>query len=79
MNLVKHTAFSVFVLFALTNLLLGQRRSRHCTTEPVTTATRWGGNERILIDLRDKPVRTVRGIFLEPGEGSLRRRGRRHN
>jgi hypothetical protein len=37
----------------------------------VTTKTRWGGNQRIVIDLRDKPVQTVRGIVEGPGIGSL--------
>ena len=72
MNVVKHIAFSVFVFFALTNLLLGQGHSRHCTKEPVTSVTHWGGNEWIVIDLRDKPVRTVEGIVLGPGVGSLK-------
>jgi hypothetical protein len=48
-----------------------QGQSRHCTKVPVATQTRWGGNQRIEIDLRDKPVRTVRGNIEGPGEGTL--------
>jgi hypothetical protein len=69
MNRVKHAALSACFVFGLTSVMLGQSQSRPCTEEPVTTETRWGGNERILIDLRDKPTRTVRGVVLGPGEG----------
>jgi len=61
---------SSFVLFsALASSAQGQ--SRHCTKVPIATKTRWGGNQRIEIDLRDKPVRTVRGNVEGPGEGTL--------
>ena len=72
MNGIKRTVFSAFLFSALTSQMLGQVQSNHCTEEPVTTVTRWGGNERVVIDLRDKPVRTVRGIVLGPGEGTLK-------
>jgi hypothetical protein len=72
MNWVKRIAFSAFLFSALTSPMMGQVKSSHCIEEPVTTVTRWGGNERVVIDLRDKPVRSVRGIVLGPGEGTLK-------
>jgi len=63
--------FSLILYFALTNLAVCQAQSRNCKRVPLTTETRWGGNERIEIDLRDKPVRKVEGNVLGPGEGTL--------
>jgi hypothetical protein len=63
--------FSLVLYFALTSLVLGHAQSRNCKPVPLTTETRWGGNERIEIDLRDKPVRKVEGNVLGPGEGTL--------
>ena len=71
MDRVKHTALSACFFFGLTSVMLGQSPSRPCTEESVTTETRWGGNERIVIDLRDQPTRTVKGVVRGPGEGSL--------
>lgn len=71
MNAVKRVALSVFLVSVLTTLMFGQSLSHHCKPELVTTMTRWGGNMRIVIDLRGKPVRTVRGTVLGPGEVSL--------
>ena len=50
---------------------IGQARSHHCTKEPTTTTTRWGGNERIEVDMRDEPVDSVTGIVLWPGDTPL--------
>ena len=72
MNRAKGTTLGAFLLFALTGLMLGQARSDDCTELPPTTATRWGGNERVVIDLRNKPVRKVRGIVTGPGEGTFK-------
>jgi len=63
------SAFSL-VLFSLFTSL-AQSQSRHCTEVAVATKTRWGGNERVVIDLRDKPVRRVRGAVVGPGLGTL--------
>ena len=63
--------FSLVLYFALTNLVLCQAQSRNCKRVPLTTETRWGGNERIEIDLRDKPVPKVEGNVLGPGEGTV--------
>lgn len=72
MNRATRIAFGFVTLCALTGLMLGQEvRSQHCTEEPVTTKTRWGGNESVVIDLRDKPVRMVSGTVRGPGIGSL--------
>lgn len=69
LNRVKHTVLSACFFFGLISVTLGQSHSRHCTQEPVTTETRWGGNERIVLDLRDKPTRTLKGVVLRwPGE-----------
>ncbi len=72
MNGVKHMALSASLFFALTSMMLAENLNRHCTEEPITTPTRWGGNERIVIDFRDKPVRTITGIVKGPGEGTLK-------
>lgn len=69
MRWVMRIAFG-FVLFSALESS-GQGKSRHCTKVPIATETRWGGNQRIEIDLRDKPVRTVRGNVEGPGEGTL--------
>lgn len=59
--------------FALFSALAASAQSRihHCSKVPVNTKTRWGGNQRIMIDLRDQPVRTVIGRVEGPGEGAL--------
>jgi hypothetical protein len=62
----------VILFLSLAEVMLGQVQSRYCTDVPVTTKTRWGGNEIVEIDLRNKPVRTVRGVVLGPGAGSLK-------
>jgi hypothetical protein len=71
MNGVKRIAFGFVLLSGLTSLMLGQGQSRHCSEEPVTTKTRWGGNERVVMDLRDKSLRIVSGTVQGPGVGSL--------
>jgi hypothetical protein len=71
MNGVKRIAFGLVLFSGFASLMLGQGESRHCTEEPVTTKTRWGGNERVVIDLRDRPVRMVRGTVQGPGVGTL--------
>lgn len=71
MNGVKRIAFGLVLFSGLTCLMFGQGQSHHCTEEPVTTKTRWGGNETVLIDLRDKPVRIVTGTVEGPGVGHL--------
>jgi hypothetical protein len=58
--------FCLFVCFVFGSLTLGHAQSRDCKVMPLTTETRWGGNEKIEIDLRDKPVRTVRGTVVWP-------------
>jgi hypothetical protein len=72
MHRLKGTALGVFILTTLPGLALSQAKSRHCTQLPPTTATRWGGNQRVVIDLRNKPVRTVEGIVTGPGEGTFK-------
>jgi len=67
MNRVEGMSLVLILLFTLTGLAPAQRHG--CTKVPFTTATRWGGNQRIVIDLRNKPVRTVRGTVTGPGEG----------
>src|SRR5579872_6766621 len=72
MNRPHGMAFGLALLCAVTGSALAQQvRSHHCTDEPVTTKTRWGGNETVMIDLRDKPVRMVSGTVVGPGIGSL--------
>jgi len=68
---LKNGAFSLCFFLGLTSLISGQVQSRHCTGEPVTTVTRWGGNERILLDYRDESMRTVQGVVVGPGEQSF--------
>jgi hypothetical protein len=68
MNAMKRIVFSFVLFSALPGMIVSQAQSRHCTEEPVTTMTHWGGNERIEIDMRDKPVRIVSGIVLWPGD-----------
>ena len=46
-------------------------QSHSCKKVPLTTDTRWGGNQIIEIDLRDSPMRTVRGTVEGPGEGTF--------
>jgi len=58
--------FGLFLCFAFSGPALGQTQSRRCKDVPLTTETRWGGNETFTIDLRDKPVRTVRGTVAGP-------------
>jgi hypothetical protein len=67
MNRAKGIVVGLLLLSTRTGLLLGQ--SRGCTKVPSTTATRWGGNERVVLDHRNKPVRMVRGTVTGPGEG----------
>jgi len=71
MNRAKRVAFSLVLFFALVGSSLAQEQSRNCARESLKTPTRWGGNERIEIDLRDKPMSTVWGTVEGPGEGTL--------
>ena len=70
MSKVDRLALSVILLFALASPTLAHTQSYRCKRVPLATETRWGGNERIEIDLRDKPVQKVRGTVLGPGEGT---------
>jgi hypothetical protein len=66
---IKGAIFSFALFSAFPGGIVCQVQSHHCTEEPVTTITRWGGNERIVIDFRDKPVRRVSGtVFWPQGE-----------
>jgi hypothetical protein len=60
----KSFCLVVFIVFG--SLTFGRAQSRNCKEVPLTTETRWGGNEQVEIDLRDKPVRTVRGTVARP-------------
>jgi hypothetical protein len=71
MSWLKRISISLVPYFALTTLMLCRAQSHGCKGVPLTTETRWGGNERIEIDLRDKPVRKVEGDVLGPGEGTM--------
>lgn len=75
MEAMKRAIFYCVFVLALPPLVEGQSGSGHCVEEPTTTTTRWGGNERIEIDMRDKPVGKVNGIVLwpedEPSDDSL--------
>jgi hypothetical protein len=70
MNYSKRIVFSLLLFSALVSSVLGQAQSRDCVRESRKTPTRWGGNERIEIDLRDKPVSAVRGTVEGPGDGT---------
>ncbi|MGD0737248.1 MAG: hypothetical protein ABR976_19110 [Terracidiphilus sp.] len=70
MNRAKRVAFSLILFFALVSSSLSHGESRKCAKEPVTTPTSWGGNIRVEIDLRDKPMSNVRGIVEGPGDGT---------
>lgn len=60
-------SFCLLVFLTLAGLTLGHAQSGGCKEVPLTTVTRWGGNETITIDMQDKPVRKVRGIAVFPG------------
>jgi hypothetical protein len=70
MNRSIRTTFSLFCCFTVAGVALGHSQKYHCKQVPLATETRWGGNEGVEIDLRDKPVREVKGIVSGPGEGS---------
>lgn len=63
-------AFGLVFCFAVTGVALGHSQKYHCKTVPLATETRWGGNELVEVDLRDKPVQRVRGVVNGPGEGT---------
>jgi len=69
MQQLMHIAYCFSLFSFLTNSAYCQSHS--CKKVPLTTETRWGGNQTIEIDLRDSPVRTVRGNVEGPGEGTL--------
>jgi hypothetical protein len=72
---MKRLVLYSMLFAALPAVIVGQTRRRLCIEEPITTMTRWGGNERIEIDMRDKPVRDVNGIVMwlddRPSDDSL--------
>ena len=69
MQLLMRTAYCFGLFSILASLAYCQSHS--CKKVPLSTETRWGGNQIIEIDLRDSPVRTVRGNVEGPGEGTL--------
>ena len=58
---MKRARLMAFFLFPLP--CMGQTVPSHnsCTPEPITTLTRWGGNELVEIDMREHPVRAPHG------------------
>ncbi|MGD0345251.1 MAG: hypothetical protein ABSA85_00760 [Terracidiphilus sp.] len=66
-----HNPFCLVVFIAFGGLTLGHAQSSGCEEAPLTTVTRWGGNEAVMIDLRDKPVRKVRGTTVFPGNETV--------
>ena len=71
MNCSKRAAFSLVLFSTLGCSSLSQGLDRKCVRESLKTPTRWGGNERIEIDLRDKPMSALSGTVEGPGEGTL--------
>jgi hypothetical protein len=67
----RHNFFCLVVFIAFGGLTLGRGQSSGCKEAPLTIVTRWGGNETITIDLRDKPVRKVRGTAVFPGNETV--------
>lgn len=56
------------ILFLVLSLVSRVGAQANCKPVPLDTPTRWGGNEAILVDLRDRPVRVARGRTLFGGE-----------
>ena len=52
--------FAILAFIVLAVALSADAQS--CKSAPLTTETRWGGNEVIEVDLRDHPVRIVNGV-----------------
>jgi hypothetical protein len=67
----RHNSFCLVVFIAFGGLTFGHAQSSGCQQAALTTVTRWGGNETITIDLRDMPVRKVRGTTVFPGNETV--------
>ena len=70
---MKHVGF-VFLFFFALQIPAHSNSPLPCSPMPITIPTRWGGNELVQIDKRDRPVRGVHGVVEladAPADGAL--------